>query len=51
MLSFFPLDVSDEIWDVIESVSEGFLTYSDESKIRTRQKRIVTPGEPQGVKQ
>ena len=23
---FFPLDVSDEIWDVIESVSEGFLT-------------------------
>ena len=27
MLSFFPLDVLDEIWDVIESVSEGFLTY------------------------
>ena len=27
-LSFFPLDVLDEIWDVIESVSEGFLTYS-----------------------
>ena len=25
MLSFFPLDVLDEIWDVIESVSEGFL--------------------------
>ena len=25
---FFPLDVLDEIWDVIESVSEGFLTYS-----------------------
>ena len=24
----FPLDVLDEIWDVIESVSEGFLTYS-----------------------
>ena len=23
----FPLDVLDEIWDVIESVSEGFLTY------------------------
>ena len=23
----FPLDVFDEIWDVIESVSEGFLTY------------------------
>ena len=27
MLSFFPLDVLDKIWDVIESVSEGFLTY------------------------
>ena len=24
VLSFFPLDVLDEIWDVIESVSEGF---------------------------
>ena len=28
MLSFFPLDVLDKIWDVIESVSEGCLTYS-----------------------
>ena len=28
MLSFFPLDVLDETWDVIESVSEIFLTYS-----------------------
>ena len=28
MLSFFPLDVLDEIWDLIESVSEGFLAYS-----------------------
>ena len=27
LLSVFPLDVLDEIWDVIESVSEGFLTY------------------------
>ena len=27
MLSFFPLDVLDGIWDLIESVSEGFLTY------------------------
>ena len=25
MLSLLPLDVLDEIWDVIESVSEGFL--------------------------
>ena len=28
MLSLFPPDVLDEIWDLIESVSEGFLTYS-----------------------
>ena len=28
MLSFFSRDVLDEIWDLIESVSEGFLTYS-----------------------
>ena len=28
VLSFFPLDALDEIWDLIESVSEGFLTYS-----------------------
>ena len=27
VLSFFPLDVLDETWDLIESVSEGFLTY------------------------
>ena len=25
---FFPRDVLDEIWDLTESVSEGFLTYS-----------------------
>ena len=28
VLFFFPLDVLDEIWDLIESVSEGFLTNS-----------------------
>ena len=28
VLSFFPLDVLNGIWDLIESVSEGFLTYS-----------------------
>ena len=28
LLSLFPLDVLDGIWDLIESVSEGFLTYS-----------------------
>ena len=25
MLSLFPRDVSDDIWDLIESVSDGFL--------------------------
>ena len=30
MLFFFPLDVLDEIWDVVKSVSEGFLAYSYE---------------------
>ena len=34
MLSFFPLDVLDEIWDLIESVSEGFLTYSYIQKVK-----------------
>ena len=33
VLSFFPLDVLDEIWDLIESVSEGFLTYSDKPRM------------------
>ena len=28
VLSFFPRDVLDEIWDLIESVSEGIPTYS-----------------------
>ena len=32
VLSFFPLDVLDEIWDLVESVSEGFLTYSYKSR-------------------
>ena len=36
VLSLFPLDVLDEIWDLIESVSEGFLTYS--SRILTTQR-------------
>ena len=34
VLSFFPLDVLDEIWDLIESVSEGFLTYSLYNAVR-----------------
>ena len=28
LLSLFPRDVLDEIWDLIELVSEGFPTYS-----------------------
>ena len=28
VLSLFPLDVLDGIWDLTESVSEGFLTYA-----------------------
>ena len=28
MLSLFPRDVLDEIWDLIESVSEGFSSHS-----------------------
>ena len=31
VLSCFPLDVLDEIWDLKESFSEGFLTYSPNS--------------------
>ena len=34
VLSFFPLDVLDEIWDLTESVSEGFLTFSFKFPIR-----------------
>ena len=33
MLSFFPRDVLDEIWVLIDSVSEGFLTYSSYRRI------------------
>ena len=36
MLSFFPLDVLDEIRDLIESVSEGFLTYSSMKLVHVR---------------
>ena len=39
VLSFFPLDVLDEIWDLIESVSEGFLTNSFISKKETVHER------------
>ena len=39
VLSFFPLDVLGGIWDLIESVSEGFLTYSIKFKISTKTPR------------
>ena len=40
VLSFFPLDVLDEIWDLIKSVSEGFLTYSYDANSTSRFKII-----------
>ena len=42
VLSFFPLDVLDEIWDLIDPVSEGFLTYSCPGMIGiwSRQKQL-----------
>ena len=46
MLSFFPLDVLDQIGDLIESVSEGFLTYScyASNKQKTESKKLLTAG-------
>ena len=35
VLSFFPRDVFDEIWDLTGSVSEGFPTYSFKLKFMT----------------
>ena len=39
VLSFFRLDVLDEIWDLIESVSERFLTYSSTGGTARKQRR------------
>ena len=33
VLSFFPLDVLDGMWDLIESVSEGFLKNYSKEKV------------------
>ena len=44
MLSFFPQDVLDEIWDLIGSVSEGFvptLLSRDTRILRKRTKSIA----------
>ena len=38
MLSFFPRDVLDEIWDLIESVSEGFPSFSNTGHLHKRVK-------------
>ena len=40
VLSFFPRDVLDEIWDLVESVSEGFPTYS----FKFHMEHVLTPG-------
>ena len=40
-----PLDVLDEIWDVLESVSEGFLTYSLILKSRFEKSKELTKWE------
>ena len=44
MLSFFPRDVLDEIWDLIESVSEGFPSYS-----RSTENIVKYLGCPKGI--
>ena len=44
VLSFFPLDVLDEIWDLIESVSEGFLTYSSVIVLLADPRRLFSFG-------
>ena len=41
VLSFFPLDVLDGIWDLIESVSEGLLTYSPVFETNSLRKDMV----------
>ena len=40
VLSFFPLDVLDGILDLIESVSEGFLTYSNFQILEVRVRSV-----------
>ena len=42
VLSLFPVDVLDEIWDLIESVSEGFLTYSSRTNILITAKVVLS---------
>ena len=46
VLSFFPLDVLDGIWDLIESVSDGFLTYSCTETLLLQNLNYPKPAEP-----
>ena len=49
VLSLFPLDVLDEIWDLIELVSEGFLTcFCQEMKTETKLLQRAETLLPQG---
>ena len=41
MLSFFPRDVLDEIWDLTEPVSEGFPTYSSVKAVQMSTSNII----------
>ena len=43
VLSFFPLDILDEIWDLIGSVSEEFLTYSYTNEHAIMTLPVATP--------
>ena len=45
MLSFFTLDALDEIWELTESVSEGFLTYSIGLAVDTNIQDILIMGD------
>ena len=42
VLSFFPRDVLDEILDLIESVSEGFSTYSHLQSPDAKENHLLT---------
>ena len=46
MLSFFPPDVLDEFWELIESVPDGFLTYSWWSGGAMVLGKLPVPGRP-----
>ena len=50
-MSFFQLDVLDEIWDLFESVSEGFLTYSCHYKILAKTGTVYDVSETRSLYQ